>query len=190
MAGTRVRTLLSMQDAENREAGSKGEAPMAVILTCSDSRIADSILFDQELGRLFSIRDAGNLVDSQALASVEFAVDRLGVNLVVVLGHVGCSVVQAVADAQAKPLPGNLWPLQAAMAGLLEATPFDPNEEPAAHRYHLVEHNAQRQAQALADRSALVRDRLARKQLKLVPAIYDQATGKVTFLPLSRSEVE
>ena len=184
VANARVRTLLSLQDAELREAQSKGETPIAVILTCSDSRINDNILFDQELGRLFTIQDAGNVVDPQALASVEFALDHLGSNLVIVLGHVGCSVVQAVSDAQAKPMPGNQWSLQAAMAGLLESTPFDPNEDPAAHRYHLVEHNAQRQAQALVDRSELVRDRVARKKLKVVPAVYDLATGKVTFLAM------
>ena len=182
VGGVRVRTLLSMQDPDLRMTLAKGQAPFAVIITCSDSRLADNLIFDQELGRLFTIREAGNSSDVQSLASVEYAVEHLGSRLVVVLGHVGCGAVQAVREANGRPLPGNLWALQAAMSGLLESTPADPNDTVATHLLHLVEHNAQRQAQAVLDRSELVRGMVAKGRVKVVPAVYDLASGKVTWL--------
>ena len=182
VANARVRTMLSTQDGDLRHSLAKSQAPFAVIITCSDSRLADNLIFDQELGRLFTIREAGNSPDVQSLASVEYAVEHLGSKVVVVMGHTSCGAVTAVHAAHGKPLPGNLWALQAAMTGLLESTPEDPNEDAPTHLYHLVVHNAQRQAQAVIDRSDLVREHVARNQLKVVPAVYDLATGKVTFL--------
>jgi carbonic anhydrase len=183
VTGTRVRTLLSGDDPALRQKLAKADQPFAVVITCSDSRLSESLLFDQELGRLFAIREAGNSLDNLSLGSVEFALDRLGAKLVVVLGHLDCAAVQIVRDAHGKPLTGNLWALQAAMSGLLEDYPEDPNEEPEVHLTHLVERNAQRQAQALLDRSDLVRGLVARKKVEVVPAVYDPATGKVSFLP-------
>ena len=182
--GTRVRTLLSMQDADLRATLAKGQAPFAVIITCSDSRLADNLIFDQELGRLFTIREAGNSPDTQSLASVEYAIEHLKASLVVIMGHTQCGAVQAVSDAHGKPLPGNLWSLQAAMSGLLESVPVDPNEPAGAHMTQLIRTNAQRQAQAVLDRSELVRESVAKGLVKVVAALYDLASGKVIYLPM------
>jgi carbonic anhydrase len=186
-AGRRVRTLLSLQDTDLRATLAKGQAPFAVIVTCSDSRLADNLLFDQELGRLFTIREAGNSPDIQGLASVEYAVEHLGSRLVVVLGHTGCGAVKAVQEAHGHPLPGNLWSLQAAMAGLLEAVHEDPNESPAEHRARLEAVNAQRQAQSILDRSEIVRHRVSSGKLKVVPALYELTSGQVRFLELPKA---
>jgi carbonic anhydrase len=83
------------QTAERRTEVSNGQAPFAVIVGCSDSRIPPEIIFDQGLGDLFIIRVAGNIVDDIALGSIEYAVDHLGTNLVVVLGHGKCGAVSA-----------------------------------------------------------------------------------------------
>ena len=179
--GGRVRTLMSMQDVDLRATLAKGQAPFAVIITCSDSRLADNLIFDQELGRLFTIREAGNSPDTQSLASVEYALEHLGSRIVVVMGHSRCGAVQAVSDAHGKPLPGNLWSLQAAMSGLLESTPEDPNEDAGTHMNRLIQHNAQRQAQAVLARSEIVRDLVAKGKVLVVPAVYDLASGKVVF---------
>ncbi len=179
--GTRVRTLLSEQDLPLREALAKGQAPFAVIITCSDSRLVDNLIFDQELGRLFTVREAGNSPDLQGLASVEYALEHLGAKLVVVMGHDHCGAVQAVQEAHGKPLPGNLWSLQAAMTGLLESTPEDPNESAASYLDRLVLRNAQRQAAAVLDRSEIVRERVAKGKVRVVSAVYDLASGKVAF---------
>jgi carbonic anhydrase len=188
VTGKRVRTLLSMQDTDLRATLAKGQAPFAVIVTCSDSRLADNLLFDQELGRLFTIREAGNSPDIQGLASVEYAVEHLGSKLVVVLGHTSCGAVKAVQEAHGKPLPGNLWSLQAAMAGLLEAVHEDPNESPAEHRARLETVNAQRQAQSILDRSEIVRHLVSGGKVKVVPAVYELASGQVRFLERPKAD--
>ncbi|HNX94355.1 MAG TPA: carbonic anhydrase [Holophaga sp.] len=182
VAGKRVRTLLSMQDEDLRAALNKGQAPFAVIVTCSDSRVADNLLFDQELGRLFTIREAGNSPDIQGIASAEYAVEHLGTKLVVVLGHTSCGAIKAIAEAHGKPLPGNLWSLQAATAGLLESTLEDPNAPASEYHLRLSETNAQRQAQAMLARSEILREGVAAGRLKVLPAVYDLASGAVKFL--------
>jgi carbonic anhydrase len=75
-----------------------GQRPLAVILGCSDSRVPVEIVFDQGFGDLFVIRVAGNVVAPSQIGSVEFAVERLGTRLVVVLGHTRCGAVQATIE--------------------------------------------------------------------------------------------
>lgn len=190
VAGKRVRTLDTGHDAALRAALVAGQAPFAVIITCSDSRVPDALLFDQEGGRLFTIREAGNAPDLQGLASAEYAAEHLGSKVIVVMGHTGCGAVKAVRQANGAPLPGNLWALQAGMAGLLESTPQDPNEDDPAHLARLEEANARRQAQALLDRSPLLRGLVAEGKLGVLPALYHLATGKVQFFkPVSVAPV-
>ena len=181
VAGKRVRTLDTAHDAAMRAALAGGQAPFAVVITCSDSRVPDSLVFDQEAGRLFTIREAGNAPDLQGIASAEYAVDHLGSRLILVMGHTSCGAVKAVREANGTPLPGNLWALQAGMAGLLETTPQDPNEDAKAHIARLEEANARRQAQAMVDRSPLLREKVASEQIWVVPALYNLASGKVQF---------
>lgn len=181
--GLRIRSQLGSLDPAARETLTKGQAPFAVIVTCSDSRLSDNYIFDQELGRLFTIREAGNAPDIQSLASIEYAVEHLGSKVVVILGHESCGAVKAVMEAGARPLPGNLWSLQAAMAGLLESVHRDHEEPASTYLSHLVESNTKRQAAGVMARSAIVQELCAQKKLSVVPAIYDLAAGKVRFLP-------
>ncbi|MFA5803086.1 MAG: carbonic anhydrase [Melioribacteraceae bacterium] len=83
------------QSAERRTEVAKGQKPFAVIVTCSDSRVPPEIIFDQGLGDLFVIRTAGNIVDDIGLGSIEYAVEHLGVRLIMVLGHEKCGAVDA-----------------------------------------------------------------------------------------------
>lgn len=87
-----------------------GQAPLAVVLSCSDSRVPPEIVFDEGLGRLFVIRVAGNTADQAAIGSIEYAVSELNVPLVVVMGHERCGAVKAavsVADTGQQP-PGHM----------------------------------------------------------------------------------
>jgi len=99
----------SQFDASRRLALVRGQAPHAIILGCSDSRVPAEIVFDQGLGDLFVIRVAGNIVAPSQVGSVEFAADRFGTRLVVVLGHSRCGAVaatlSALTDTQAPPSP-------------------------------------------------------------------------------------
>ncbi len=181
MAGKRTRSIETAKDAARRAELAKGQAPFAVIVACADSRVPDALLFDQEMGRLFVVRVAGELLEPAGIASVDYAVGHLGSKVVVVLGHSSCGAVKAVREAKGKPLPGNLWAFQAPMAGLLETTPMDPNEDASAHLARLIEQNAKKQAQVLIDRSEEVRHLMASDKIWVVPAVYDLASGKVSF---------
>ncbi|MCL1894185.1 MAG: hypothetical protein FWG02_08135 [Holophagaceae bacterium] len=181
MKGWRVRTLMAAQDVDLRATLEKGQSPFAVVVTCSDSRAMDNIIFDQELGRLFSIRIAGNSPDTLGIASIEYAVEHLASKVVIVMGHTKCGAIGAVADAHGHPLPENMHIFQDLMKGLLEEVPRDPNESEEAYKDRLEKENAKRQAKAIYDQSNIVRELVDEKKIWLLPASYDLSTGLVTF---------
>jgi len=86
------------EDAK-REALKDGQAPFAVILSCSDSRVSPELVFDQGLGELFVVRTAGHVSTPIEMGSIEYAVEHLGARLVMVLGHSSCGAVQATLGA-------------------------------------------------------------------------------------------
>jgi carbonic anhydrase len=179
--GERVRTLFAVQDTELRTSLEGGQTPFAVIVGCSDSRAMESLVFDQELGRLFSIRAAGNVVDTLSVASIEYAVDHLGSKIVVVMGHTHCGAVDAVFHAGGEPLHENMHIFQDLMGGLLEEVPKDPNEADASYIARLEQENAKRQAKAIYERSKIVRELVDQYKIWLLPALYDLHSGQVTF---------
>ena len=83
------------QTPAHRQELAAGQHPFAATLGCADSRVPPEIIFDQGLGNLFIVRVAGNFVDNASLGSLEYAVQHLGVPLIVVLGHSGCGAVQS-----------------------------------------------------------------------------------------------
>jgi carbonic anhydrase len=89
--------------ARRLELKEKGQKPFAVVLTCSDSRVPPEVLFDQSIGDLFVVRNAGNILDPVSLGSIEYAVDHLHTPLVVVLGHDQCGAVKAAVDGGEAP---------------------------------------------------------------------------------------
>jgi carbonic anhydrase len=98
------------QSAERRTTLAGGQHPIAVILSCSDSRVPPELVFDQGLGDLFTIRVAGNVADDAVIGSIEYAVEHLGSTLVMVLGHEKCGAVAATLDAlkTGGAVPGHL----------------------------------------------------------------------------------
>jgi len=86
-------TIVRDTNVKDRVALKSGQNPFAVIVTCADSRVAPEIYFDQKLGDIFVIRNAGNITDATALGSIEYAVEHLHVPLVVVVGHSACGAV-------------------------------------------------------------------------------------------------
>src|SRR5438876_10670259 len=86
------------QTTERRAELANTQHPFATIVSCSDSRVPPEIVFDQGLGDLFVVRVAGNVIDDHALGSIEYAVDHLGVRLIVVLGHQSCGAVKAAKE--------------------------------------------------------------------------------------------
>ncbi|HEY8803917.1 MAG TPA: carbonic anhydrase, partial [Clostridium sp.] len=77
-----------------------GQNPIAAVLTCSDSRVSPEFVFDQGLGDIFVIRNAGNIADIITLGSIEYAVENLGVSLIIILAHEKCGAVKATIDGK------------------------------------------------------------------------------------------
>jgi len=154
----------------------KGQHPQAIILACADSRLSPEIIFDQGLGDLFVIRNAGNLLDDHVIGSIEYADDHLHVPLIVVLGHTQCgAVTAAVAGGEA---PGHLKSivesLSAAVA-MAKKKPGDPVD-------NAVRINAKQEANTLTQTEPIVAEAVKTGSVKVVAAKYDIATGQVEFL--------
>jgi len=163
----------SHQDAARRASLATGQTPIAVILGCADSRVAPEVIFDQGLGDLFVIRVAGNVIDDNILGSVEYAVEHLGVRLVIVLGHEKCGAVTAARDAvfEKKVIDSHIERL------VDEITPA-LGKAAGKELDQIVIDNAQNSARELRESTPL----LAKcADLEVRAARYDLDTGTVTF---------
>ena len=102
-------TIDELASGIRRKAVVSGQRPIATILGCSDSRVPVEVVFDQGFGDLFVIRVAGNIVAPSQVGSVEFAAERLGTRLVVVLGHTSCGAVTATLEDLQRPASNQSW---------------------------------------------------------------------------------
>jgi carbonic anhydrase len=157
-----------------------GQKPHAVILSCSDSRVPPEIAFDQKLGEVFVVRAIGEALDSSTVSSVEYGVQHLGANLVVVLGHSHCGAVNAAlttasgGDTGTPDLNKVVHDIQAHLSTFAGKTPsMGLMEESWA--------NVTGTAKDLYDRSEVIRTAVNSGDVKIVEAVYSLHTGVVTF---------
>ena len=158
------------QDPAYRRSLVAGQQPFACVLGCADSRVPAELLFDQGLGDLFTVRAVGEVLDDAVVGSVEYAVEHLGVRLVVVLGHSGCGAVKAAVDLVrgTSEVTGSVSTVARAIEATVRATPGQPDFLAAC-----VRNQASRVAEELPRRSGLLHG------ADLVPAVYDLASGLV-----------
>jgi carbonic anhydrase len=169
----------------------EGQQPMAAILGCSDSRVPVEIIFDQGLGDLFVIRVAGNVVASSQIGSVEFAAERFGIRLVVVLGHTRCGAIEATleelrrpSEKQSRNLRSIVDRVRPAVAGLL-TTATGHDEEDLSRR--AVRSNVRVAANQLRHGSTILEHLIEAEGLLVVGAEYALETGAVDFFDLPAS---
>jgi carbonic anhydrase len=158
-----------------------GQAPFAAILGCADSRVSPELAFDQSPGDLFVVRVAGNFVTDEGLGSLEFGAAVLGTKIIVVLGHTSCGAVNATVAALQKgnTLPGHIADLVRSMAPGIWPALGNPEAEIANEAViSNVRHNVER----LKAAGPILADMIINKQLDVVGAVYDLATGKVNFV--------
>jgi carbonic anhydrase len=148
--------------------------PLAVILSCSDSRVPPEIIFDQGVGNLFIVRVAGNTYDRLALQSIEYAVGHLGTSLIMVIGHDQCGAVTAAIKAYPNPSAGpmltNIYPAVREARG-----------QPGDELSNAIDLNAVLTARKLGQEPELA-EKVKSGQLKIVPARYILKTGAVKLL--------
>jgi len=162
------------QAMDRRQELTKGQAPWAIILSCADSRVVPELAFDTGLGELFVIRVAGNIANTSTIASIEYAVAHLDVNLIVVMGHESCGAVTAAmaeGDAESNNLKHLLDYIQPALSACPNCQ--DVNE--------VVKKNAKLTAEALAANSSIIQNEIQNGELKVFSAYYNLSDGHVDF---------
>lgn len=150
--------------ADERAALAAGQAPWAVVVGCSDSRVPVEVVFDVGAGELFVVRTAGHVLSEAGLASVRFAVEKLGTQLVVVLGHEDCGAVNAAWSGSAPD-----W-----LAPITDHIHTDAETLPEAVEQHVRE--------SVAEMAEWFRAAGVEQQPRLVGAAYQLASGEVHWL--------
>ena len=164
------------------EATAAGQAPFAAIVGCIDSRVPPELVFDQRLGGVFAARIAGNFVDTDIIGSLEFATKVTGAKLVMVLGHSECGAIKgAIDDVEL----GNLTATLANIRPAVEATTGFTGERSSKNRAFVqavAETNARLAARMLLERSPVMAGLVGAGSLRVVAAMHDVGTGRVTLL--------
>lgn len=162
------------------------QKPFAIILGCSDARVPAELVFDQGLGDLFVIRVAGNIVAPSQIGSVEFAAERFGVRLVVVLGHTQCGAIDATIEQLLQPMENQSRNLQSivdrvrpSIEGLLHT---ELRNDPKALALHGMRANIGVSVSHLRHGSVVLEKLIREDGLRIVGAEYSVQTGEVTFL--------
>lgn len=164
-----------------RAARVKVQHPIATILSCSDSRVAPELLFDQDPGDLFVVRVAGNYVNSDALASLEYGVAVLHTPLVMVLGHSGCGAVKAaITEIQSpEPLPGRIWDITDAVRPAIEDVVKAGGQDVLECA---VDANVAYNVARVAAAQPVLSEAVKSGRVRVVGGEYELATGKVRLL--------
>ncbi len=162
-----------------------GQNPFAVILGCSDSRVPAEIVFDQGLGDLFVIRVAGNIVSPSQIGSVEFAVERFGIRLVIILGHSNCGAVTATIEEMERPTEARSPNLRSIVDRIrpVVTTLLDTDERPDRETLigRAVRANIRASVSQLRHGSRIIEDLIQQNRLLVVGAEYSLDTGVVDF---------
>ncbi|HVY40601.1 MAG TPA: carbonic anhydrase [Polyangia bacterium] len=180
-----VRSIDSMLSHSRRENLLQAQTPFAIVLGCSDSRAPAEIVFDQGLGDLFVIRVAGNIVAPSQVGSVEFAAERFGTRLVVVMGHTNCGAIQAALEAttgEPDPALRNLMSIvNRVRPNIQTLLATDLARDPARLAREAMRANVRASVSHLRHGSEIL-ERLADSGgLAVVGAELDLATGEVLF---------
>jgi carbonic anhydrase len=159
-----------------------GQYPFAVVLGCIDSRVPPELVFDQGIGDIFSPRIAGNFANTDIIGSIEFATKLAGAKLVVVLGHTDCGAIKGACDnvrlGNLTQTLSNIIPAVYAVKDIRD----DRTSRNKAFVQKVADENVRLTVQALTERSAVLKDLVIGNRLKLVGAMHDVATGRVSFM--------
>jgi carbonic anhydrase len=158
------------------------QVPFAAIITCADSRVSPTLVFDLERGNIFVSKIAGNSIETGTLGSTEYAVKVLGVKLIMVLGHSDCGAVKSgIAVAGGASYPRNVYGEIGRVVDLL-VPPISaiPADQRSVDR--CVTANAQFQAADIAGRDPVIKPAIAAGTIKVVAAVYNIANGKVSLV--------
>jgi len=164
-----------------RAARAEGQAPIVGVLACADSRVPPEIIFDQGPGKVFVVRDAGNVVSKYGLASLEFAVAVLNVPLILVLGHSSCGAVAAALQSarERSKLPGHLPELVKAIQPAVDAA---HGKHPSDLLAATINENVRLGMRELKTRSDVIGKAVSDGKVAIKGGVYELATGKIEMV--------
>jgi carbonic anhydrase len=181
-----VRSIDSLVKQMQREDFVDGQAPFAIILGCSDSRVPAELVFDQGLGDLFVIRVAGNIVAPSQVGSVEFAASQFGTPLVVVLGHSMCGAVMATLEEIKRPsdqTSSNVLSIVSRIRPSVELLlETDLHDDPEQLLKTAIRSNILASTNSLRHGSQMLEQLILEDRLAIVAAEYSLETGVVEFI--------
>jgi carbonic anhydrase len=163
--------------AADVKATAAAQYPYVAIVSCMDSRAPMEIVLDQGLGDMFGLRVAGNVIDTDILGSLEYAVKVVGVHLIAVVGHTHCGAVKGAIDGADF---GSLTALLKSIAPAVAASGPGASKD-AAYVDKVAEQNVRQSMREIREKSAIVRQALDSGKVGLVGGMYDIETGKVVF---------
>jgi carbonic anhydrase len=157
--------------------------PFAVVLSCIDSRTSAELIFDQGLGDIFSIRIAGNVVNTDIMGSLEFACKVAGSKLIVVLGHTSCGAIKGACNhVEMGNLTELLAKIQPAVYEEKETTGADQrNASNMVFVENVAAINVRRSVKAIVNRSYILDQMIEKGEVAIIGAMHDLASGNVTF---------
>lgn len=167
-------------------ATSFGQNPMAVVVSCIDSRTSPELIFDSGIGDLLSIRIAGNIINKEIIGSLELACSKIGTKLIVVLGHSNCGAVNAAVSSLKE---GNIHSVTEKIEKAIVQCGCSRDEitEESGKLNTVIRQNVYNSIDEIIDGSTYLRKQLENKQISIVPAFYDTVSGRVVF---HRDELE
>ena len=173
--------LCAVELSRQREQVAKAQTPWATIIACSDSRVPPELLFGGlGIGELFVARNAGNMVDTATMGTIEYGAEHLGVPLVVIMGHERCGAVSAACEVVEKhaKFPGSIGPMVNAIVPAAKAV----FRKPGDFVDNTVRESARRTAMKVAAKSEIVSHLIEANKVKVLAARYDLDNGRVEFL--------
>lgn len=158
----------------------KGQHPYAVIVSCSDSRVPPELIFDQGLGDLFVIRNAGNIIGDYELGSVEYAVEHLHTPLVIVLGHTQCGAVGAFIEHKKDSVPNHIQKI----IDYIKSEPEEMgiNEDSVGYYDRAIEANLLHGVHTLQNSEPVLAKLVKRGKVKVIGALFNLETGRIAIL--------
>ena len=165
------------ESIERKKEMLKGQHPFVVILSCSDSRVPPELIFDQGLGDIFEIRNAGNVLNEHVIGSIEYAVMHCGVKLIVIMGHQDCGAIAATLSGISETKY-----IQALEDSIKPAIEDCKKEGLEINSDNVVKAHVMQDINELLSQDTQLVEYMKEHNVKIVPAYYHLDTGKVDFL--------
>lgn len=167
------------RDEERRLQTVAEQHPFAAVLTCSDSRISPTLIFDTGIGDIFIVRTAGNVIGEIEIASLEYAVKHLNVDVVLIMGHTDCGAIKAFVSGKRED--GHIQVILDSLRN--EPEEMEALRQPVSVRLNsCVQANIIHQARFVLQHSTIIAEKVRKGELQLVEAEYDHKSGKVEIM--------